>query len=234
MLSKSAARGFFLAGTGLCSAAFIGLTIDSFNRIPALTHQDALTPSAIAGKHLWDQSNCMGCHTIMGEGAYYAPELTKVYERRGPTFIRAMLKDPEAMYPGQRKMQNYHFNDEQVGHLVDFLEWIGKVDLQGFPPKPTLMPVAVSAGGALAKSSDRPQMFNQICIACHALGGQGGNVGPALDRVGDKFDRAYIATWLGDPNAVRPGTKMPKLPLSLDQIQELAAFLSQQKTEVKP
>jgi nitric oxide reductase subunit C len=53
----------------------------------------------------------MGCHTLLGEGAYYAPELTKVYERRGPAFIRAMLRDPEAMYPGQRKMQNYDFTE---------------------------------------------------------------------------------------------------------------------------
>jgi nitric oxide reductase subunit C len=54
----------------------------------------------------------MGCHTLMGEGAYYAPELTRVYRARGPAFIRAMLRDPAAMYPGQRQMQNYHFTDD--------------------------------------------------------------------------------------------------------------------------
>jgi hypothetical protein len=30
--------------------------------------------------------------------------LTKVYERCGPEFIEAMLTDPEARYPGQRRM----------------------------------------------------------------------------------------------------------------------------------
>ncbi len=113
MLSKSAAKAFFLGGTALCSTVFLGLTIDTFRQIPARTNAAALTDAVKRGKHLWEDNNCMGCHTLFGEGAYYAPELTKVYERRGPVFIRSMLKDPEAMFPGQRKMVNYHFKDDR-------------------------------------------------------------------------------------------------------------------------
>lgn len=43
----------------------------------------------------------MGCHTLLGEGAYYAPELTKVVERRSAAWIDRFLQDPEAMYPGR-------------------------------------------------------------------------------------------------------------------------------------
>src|ERR1700692_3937534 len=111
MLSKSQAKSFFLIGTAVCATAFIGLTLDTFNRIPKQTHAENLTPEVIRGKHLWESNNCMGCHTIMGEGAYYAPELTKVFDRRGEIYIKSMLKDPEAMYPGGRKMTNYHFSD---------------------------------------------------------------------------------------------------------------------------
>ena len=230
MLSKSAARAFFLGGTALSSAAFVGLTVDSFARIPAQTNAAAITPAVSRGKDLWDSSNCMGCHTLLGEGGYYAPELTRVYERRGPDFIRAMLRDPEKMYPGQRKMQNYHFNEAQIEDLVAFFEWIGKMDLNGFPPRPTLMPVAVAgANGAVARAENRPQVFNQLCVACHKLGGQGGMVGPALDGVGDRKDTAFLGKWLRDPQAMKPGTAMPKLPLSDGQIDELVAFLSHQK-----
>ena len=35
MLSKKAARAFFLVGTALCSLVFVGLTVDTFRRIPA-------------------------------------------------------------------------------------------------------------------------------------------------------------------------------------------------------
>ncbi|MCC6846959.1 MAG: c-type cytochrome [Deltaproteobacteria bacterium] len=237
MLSKSAARAFFLVGTAVCSLAFVGLTVDTFGRIPEQTHSAAITPEVARGKVLWEASNCMGCHTIFGEGAYYAPELTTVYERRGPDFIRAMLRDPEAMYPGQRRMQNYHFDDRQIEDLLAFLKWSGAVDLNGFPPKPTLMPVAVPVpgkDGAVATSIDRPQIFNQMCVACHALGGQGGALGPALDGVGMRRDAKYLHDWLTDPHAVKADARMPKLPLTPGQIDELVAFLSHLKTGGTP
>ncbi|MCC6765910.1 MAG: c-type cytochrome [Deltaproteobacteria bacterium] len=237
MLSKSAARAFFLVGTAVCSLAFVGLTVDTFGRIPAQTHSDAITPEVARGKVLWEAHNCMGCHTIFGEGAYYAPELTKVYERRGPDFIRAMLRDPEAMYPGQRRMQNYHFDDGEIEDLLAFLTWSGRVDLNGFPPKPTLMPIAVPESGkdgAVATSVDRPQIFNQLCVACHVLGGQGGTVGPALDGIGARRDAAYLHDWLTDPRAVKADARMPKLPLTPGQVDELVAFLSHLKTGGTP
>lgn len=233
MLSKSQARAFFLAGTAVCGLAFIGLTVDTFGHIPAQTHADKITPEVARGKELWDHNNCMGCHTLLGEGAYYAPELTKVYTRRGPTFIQAMLKDPAAMYPGQRQMQKYDFTDADIAALTAFLQWIGEIDSNGFPPTPALGAVAVPSqeGSGLARIGNRPQIFNQLCIACHSLGGQGGQIGPALDDVASRRDANYLRTWLQDPGAVKPGTKMPKLPLSDGQISELVAFLANQNKQ---
>ena len=173
----------------------------------------------------------MGCHTLLGEGAYYAPELTKVYERRGPEFIKAMLRDPQAMYPGQRRMVQYHFTDGEIEALLAFLQWIGEMDLNGFPPKPTLLPVAVPVASRdnVVARREQPKVFNQLCIACHSLGGQGGVVGPALDDVGSRRDYNNLVVWLTDPQQVKPGTLMPKLPLSEADIVELASFLSQMK-----
>lgn len=225
MLSKSGARAFFIGGTALCSIAFVLLTLDTFQQIPKQTNEHLLTESAIRGKHLFDQSNCMGCHTILGEGAYYAPELTRVYSRRGPAFIEAMLRDPEAMYPGRRRMQQYDFNDQEIADLVAFFEWVDKMDLNGFPADPPL-----AAVGRVAAEEDvpdaRPMVFNQMCVACHSVGGQGGSVGPALDGIGTRLERDYLARWLADPQAVRPGTTMPRLPLSESQLDELTNYLA--------
>lgn len=233
MLSKSQAKLFFALGTGLCSLALVGLTVDTFRRIPRQTNERELTPEAIRGKHLFDANNCMGCHTILGEGAYYAPELTKVYERRGEAFIHAMLTDPEAMYPGQRKMQKYDFTEENKRDLIAFLKWIGTMDLNGWPPKPTLSQVAnpaargeASPSSAVVSQTGRPMVFNQMCVACHALNGQGGQIGPALDGVGNRRDANYIKKWLENPAQVKADSKMPKLPLTPEQIAELTAFLS--------
>jgi nitric oxide reductase subunit C len=140
MLSKSGAKAFFLVGTAVCAGMFILLTVDTINRIPERTKTVNLSPAVIRGKNLWDKNNCMGCHTLFGEGAYYAPELTKVYERRGPEFIGLMLKDPQAVYPGQRKMVKYNFNQEQIDDMVAFFKWIGEVNTNGFPANPPLKP----------------------------------------------------------------------------------------------
>lgn len=237
MLSKSAARRFFLIGTAVCTGAFVLLTMDTLKRVPAQTHEENLTEQVVRGKDLWDSNNCMGCHTILGEGAYYAPELTKVYTRRGESFIRAMLENPEKMYPGQRKMQNYKFNQDQISDLVAFLKWIGEVDTNGFPKAPDLAPVALPATGQqgelVASQLNRPKIFNQMCVACHSLHGQGGNVGPALDGVADRRDSTYLNSWLKDPLQIKADSKMPKLPLSEQDISELVAFLSQLKGDAK-
>ena len=235
MLSKSAARAFFFIGTIGFSVIFLGLTFDTIRRVPAQTKAQNITPQVMQGKILWEKNNCMGCHTLLGEGAYYAPELTKVYERRGPDFMKAMLRDPQAMYPGQRRMVQYDFADADIEALVAFLKWIGDMDLNGFPPKPTLLPVAVPVAvpgtgqdSAVARR-DQPKVFSQLCVACHSLEGQGGSVGPPLDDVGSRRDYNNLVVWLTDPQKVKPGTTMPKLPLSPPDVAELASYLSQLK-----
>jgi len=228
MLSKSAARAFFLAGTGLSFLAFLGLTYDTFSKIPEQTNAEQISPAVARGKMLWDENNCMGCHTLLGEGAYYAPELTKVMERRGELFVRGMLRDPEAMYPGQRRMVKYDFTDSEIDDLVAFFVWIGEIDTNGFPADP---PLRDHLGGGSAAGQGGPLVFRQTCTACHAVGGQGGHIGPALDGVGDRFDAEYLGRWLSDPTSIRPETTMPQLGLSDEQVLELVTYLSTLRAE---
>lgn len=139
MLSKSQAKTFFLGGTVLTFAVFLGLSWNSLsNDVPKQTHEENLTPQVIHGKQLWESNNCMGCHTIFGEGAYYAPELTKVVERRGEAYIKAALMTKEPWSPRGRKMVAYAFSEQDANDLVAFFTWIGNVDLNGFPAKPEL------------------------------------------------------------------------------------------------
>jgi nitric oxide reductase subunit C len=233
MLSKSQARIFFLGGTGLFSAAFLSLTIDTHAKIPAQTHEANITAEVVRGKRLWESNNCMGCHTLFGEGAYYAPELTKVVERRGKPWLRVFLKDPEAMFPNDRKMVNYHFSDEQIDNAIAFLEWAGTVDLNGFPPKPPLAAkMTPPAAPLVATTKPIPPLFDAMaCTGCHSIGGKGGLAGaaigaPPLDDVYKRKNKAQIVEWVTNPLAIKPDTKMPKLPLSPEQINEIADFLT--------
>ncbi|HMV68402.1 MAG TPA: cytochrome c, partial [Myxococcota bacterium] len=145
MLSKSQARNFFLSMTAGFSGVFLFLTVDTIRQVPARSHAEALTPEVVRGKDLWDHNNCMGCHTLLGEGAYYAPELTRVVDRRGAAWIDRFLQDPEAMYPGRRRMVKYPFTEAERADLIAFFTWVGQIDTNGFPAKPDMAPRAVTA-----------------------------------------------------------------------------------------
>lgn len=225
MLSKSQARLFFVGGTVFFGAIFIFLTIDTLREIPARQNQDQMTAEVIRGKYIWERENCMGCHTILGEGAYYAPELTKVVDRRGKEWIAVFLKDPEAMFPGRRRMVQYDFSEEEIQDTIAFLAWIGKIDTNGFPPEPDLARAIVTASVSAPATTAKPAYFTTICVACHSVGGTGGMVGPALDGVGNRLTAAELDRWLADPPAVKPGTAMPKLDMPDATRTELVQWL---------
>ena len=132
MLSKKQARAFFLGGTVVTFLIFIGLTIYSFSKEQDQSNYENITEGVVRGKHLWETNNCMGCHTILGEGGYYAPELTKVIDRRGKGYIKAVLMTPVAWAPNGRKMVAYGFSEEEALDLIEFFDWIDDIDLNGF------------------------------------------------------------------------------------------------------
>ena len=132
MLSKKQARAFFLGGTLVTFLIFIGLTVYSLSEGQDQSNYGEITEQVVRGKVLWEENNCMGCHTILGEGAYYAPELTKVVERRGEGYIKAVLMTPNPWEPNGRKMVAYGFSEEEANDLLAFFNWIEGIDLNGF------------------------------------------------------------------------------------------------------
>jgi mono/diheme cytochrome c family protein len=82
------------------------------------------------GKKVWEVNNCIGCHTLLGEGAYFAPELGNVYKRRGPEFIKAWIKSQPTGAPGRRQMPNFNLTDQQLNDLVEFLKYSSEINTQ--------------------------------------------------------------------------------------------------------
>ena len=65
MLSKKQARAFFLGGTLVTFLVFIGLTIYSFGTAQDQSNYGEITEQVVRVKSLWEQNNCMGCHTLL-------------------------------------------------------------------------------------------------------------------------------------------------------------------------
>ncbi len=143
VMTKSMARNIFYGGSLFFIVIFVGLSIHSHIYIvETSTDKAGLTESVAHGKRIWEQKACINCHTILGEGAYYAPELGNLMNRWD------VADDPDAAFEtlkgwmdaqptgieGRRQMPQFNLTDEEVRALADFLLWTNKIRTQDWPP----------------------------------------------------------------------------------------------------
>ena len=140
-ITKSMAKNIYYGGGTFALMIFIALTFDTVHQIPKRSNQQNMTESVVAGKKLWEKNDCVGCHTIVGEGAYYAPELMNVFQRRGggdeaafKSYMQGWMAAQPLSVPNRRKMPQFHLSPEEVDHLSDFLIWTSKVNANDWPP----------------------------------------------------------------------------------------------------
>ncbi|MDO9600508.1 MAG: cytochrome c [Azoarcus sp.] len=134
IFSKAMARNIFYGGTVFFFLLFLALVYDTEQVLPTRDNREALTPEVIAGKKIWETRNCIGCHSLLGEGAYFAPELGNVYPRRGPEFIKAWMMSQPTGAPGRRQMPNFHLSDTELDNLVAFLKYTSGINTSNWPP----------------------------------------------------------------------------------------------------
>jgi nitric oxide reductase subunit C len=132
--TKSMARNIFFGGGLFFFLLFVALAFDTTQKLPKLDHRENLTPEVIRGKHIWEVNNCIGCHTLLGEGAYFAPELGNVYKRRGGEFIKAWIKAMPTGAPGRRQMPQFNLSEQELDDMVAFLKWTSEINPQNWPP----------------------------------------------------------------------------------------------------
>jgi len=103
----------------------------------ALLHLGKLTSQA---------KNCMNCHTLLGNGAYYAPDLTKAWldpkwkdmiamtgAKTKEEAMAKFLQHPEQYPTHGRMMPNLKITAEEAKGLVAFLKHMSSIDTNGFP-----------------------------------------------------------------------------------------------------
>lgn len=132
--TKSMARNIFYGSAVFFFLLFVALTFDTGLALPERDHRENITEQVALGKQVWEENNCIGCHTLLGEGAYFAPELGNVYERRGGPFIKAWIKAQPSGSPGRRQMPQFNLSEEELDALVAFLKWTNEMDTANWPP----------------------------------------------------------------------------------------------------
>jgi len=112
----------------------------------------------------------------------------------------------------------------QVEPYGDFLKWWQD------SLKPAMKPTTLLAQAGYQYVTTRE------CAMCHTIAGTsaGGTVGPDLSHFASArsiaagtlpMNEANILRWVDDPQSVKPGTKMPKVPLRPAELNAVTAYL---------
>ena len=99
--------------------------------------------AAIAkGKLVIQSRACIDCHTFFGNGAYYAPDLTRAWmdpiwarypgPKRAEHLARFLMKP---LRLGSRPMPDLHIQRDEAETVVAYLKWMSSVDSNGFPDR---------------------------------------------------------------------------------------------------
>lgn len=137
VFSKSMARNIYFGGSMFFVFLFLGLTWHTTKELPKTDNRQAITEEVALGKKVWEENNCVGCHSLLGEGAYFAPELGNVYKRFGNSkeAIKAFMKSrPVEGIPGRRSMPQFNLTEEELDAIAEFLKYSSEIDAAGWPP----------------------------------------------------------------------------------------------------
>jgi len=220
-MTLSQGKAVFIWGTLISAVIFLILSYDSLTKMPKRTQEEKLDAHVVAGKWVWQKYNCNDCHTILGIGGYYAPDVTKVMSYRDSEWVKSFLKSPETVWPNARMMPNLHLTDQEIADVVAFLTWVNGIDTNNWPPKPMLATAVTSVTPGQLVYKD------QGCSACHMIAGVGGAVGPDLSKVGLRRDKAWIEAQLKAPKSHDPRSVMPSFAkLSQKDLDDLATYLA--------
>jgi nitric oxide reductase subunit C len=216
-MTRAGTRRFFFGGTLLFTLAFIGLTVHTHGTIAARTHADAIDDGVRHGLRVWGRYNCENCHTLLGEGSYFAPDLTQIVAQRGAVYLASFLADPSRFYSEERHgrlMPKLGLSEAEIADVIAFLGWVGKIDTNGWPPRPLLvsgagvrglpgLETSAASGGAAARGQ---ALFEgkAACATCHAVAGDTILVGPPLAGVARRApERLADARYAGHARAAQ-------------------------------
>ncbi len=136
--TKSMARNIYYGGAVFFFLLFLALTYDTHQVLPSGDNHEAINEVVALGKKVWEENDCIGCHTLLGEGAYFAPELGNVYTRFGESTdaIKLFIKSrPAKGVPGRRSMPQFNLTDEELEAIAQFLKYVdGIKTARDWPP----------------------------------------------------------------------------------------------------
>ena len=222
------ARIIFWVGTLTSVAIFGWLTYDFHQQEEKYANVSKIDDQVVAGKKVWHKYNCNDCHTILGFGAYYAPDMTKAYYRLGENNIISIVMHPEKVYKDSfRKMPNLGVSEEEARNLVKFLHWTADIENRKWPPQDEKYVQAARLRESQPEQLQKTDIVLGACGGCHSFMNQGRDVVGDLGDIAKEmdFDRETLIRFMQNPILVNPDSDMPAQNVSQETAGIIADFI---------
>jgi cytochrome c2 len=194
------------------------------------------------------EKHCFACHEQIATGKFKvsaealarfrphildardAPSLTAAGERLNGAWLRDYLLAPRDLRPKlMPSMPRLALDAEQASDIAAYLTESAE-------------PGTSSSASDGNPSHGRELMEQKACASCHAFSGvpafagatlaaaeselaRSAALAPDLRFTRERFRRDRLLSWLLDPKAVKSDTRMPNFGLSLDEAQDIAAYI---------
>jgi ubiquinol-cytochrome c reductase cytochrome b subunit len=208
-----------LAWTGLTTAAIVTTpkTTEADETAPGAENLQAwqqLTPEELEGLANFRKENCKACHPGAGKRGI-GPDLTgMIPAHRNAAWMIPHFKSPAQVVPGS-SMPPVHLDDAGLNALSAFVLKLTPQNEAALLSTPDFV-----VEGALIYQTNH-------CDACHQIAGAGKKLGPPLDGVGERRDRAWLEKHFQDPKSTSPGSIMPAYKFTPAEMDAICKYLLQ-------
>lgn len=220
-------RTFAFAFAVLAVIAWTGLTTAAIATTPKTAEADEtapgaeglqawqqLTPEELQGLAYFRKENCKACHPGAGKRGI-GPDLTQMIPaHRNAAWMIPHFKSPAQVVPGS-SMPPVRLDDAGLNALSAYVLKLTPQNEPGLLAAPDF-----AAQGALIYQTNH-------CSACHQVNGVGKKLGPPLDGIGQRRDRAWLEQHFLDPKSKSPGSIMPPSKFTPQEMDAICKYLLQ-------
>ncbi len=169
-----------------------------------------LSPEELAGIGYFRAENCASCHPPGKAGV--GPDLTKAAIRHNAAWMIEHFKRPQQLVPGS-SMPSIQLSNSQLNSLAAFLLKLNPKNSEALQSAPRF-----AVDGAMVYQRFR-------CSACHQVNGVGMRVGPVLNGLVSRRDRAWVVENFANPQKTSPSSIMPPYNFSATDLEAITTYL---------